>query len=196
MKELVPVVALLLMLVPILVYVELARRHIRTRSLQIVDAAGVVRIALGVAREGAAVVNVFDAAGTARVVAGVHPQGPAFVSVRDERGGERITLAHYQNGPSGVTLPDSTGAVRAGLLVAPDDSVELSLLDARRGHSAGLQAWDDGVRFIILDSRQRERFEARVTADTEPRLRLVDSTGTPLLESPGRGRSSGHGNLR
>jgi hypothetical protein len=193
MRELVPVVALLLVLVPMLVYIELARRHIRTRSLQIVDAAGVVRIALGVGREGAAVVNLFDSAGTARVVAGVHPQGPAFVSVRDERGGERVTLAQHRDGPSGVTLPDSTGAIRAGFLVSPDDSVELSLLDSRHGHSAGLQAWDGGVRFVILDSRQRERFEARVTEGAEPRIRLVDSTGAPLLESPPSVRSGGHG---
>ena len=179
-------VGILIVLVSVVIQVELARRLVRTRHLQIVDAAGRVRIAVGVAKEDVALMTLFDAQGTARMRVGAPAHAGSFLYVSDDRGKERIRLAQHLDGSSGLVLLDSTGAPRGGLLVSKGDVPELSLLDGKRGLSAGLQAWDEGVRFTILDATQRERFE-----DGAPSVRVLDATGAALFEIPGRGQEGG-----
>ncbi|OFX33207.1 MAG: hypothetical protein A2Z07_03905 [Armatimonadetes bacterium RBG_16_67_12] len=184
-------VGILIVLVSVVIQVELARRLVRTRHLQIVDAAGRVRIAVGVAKEDVALMTLFDAQGTARMRVGAPAHAGSFLYVSDDRGKERIRLAQHLDGSSGLVLLDSTGAPRGGLLVSKGDVPELSLLDGKRGLSAGLQAWDEGVRFTILDATQRERFEVKLVGDGAPSVRVLDATGAALFEIPGRGQEGG-----
>lgn len=177
-------VGILIVLIAVTIQAKLTRRVVRTRHLQIVDGAGRVRIAVGVAKEGTALMTLFDAQGTARMRVGAPAHAGSFLYVTDDKGKERIRLAQHLDGSSGVVLLDSTGAPRGGLLVSAEDVPELSLLDGKRGLSVGLQAWSEGVRFSILDAAQRERFEVKLVGDGAPSVRVLDASGTALFEIP------------
>jgi hypothetical protein len=176
------IAAIVVALLSVPVQWELAKRFVRTRSLSIIDDAGQVRVALGVTKEGTAVMTLFDAKGTVRVSIGAHAQGASFVSAMDDKGKERLNIVQHLDGTSGITLLDSAGALRAGLLVSREDVPELSLLDAKGGLSAGLQAWNEGVRFTILDGKHKERFEVKLIGEGAPSIKAVDARGVPVFE--------------
>ena len=182
MADILAIAAIVVALLSVPIQWELAKRFVRTRNLHVMDDDGQVRIAMGVTKEGTAVMSLFDAKGTVRVSIGSHAQGAAFVSTMDDKGKERLNIVQHLDGTSGITLLDSSGILRAGLLVSRDDVPELSLLDAKGGLSAGLQAWNEGVRFTILDAKHKERFEVKLIGEDAPSIRAVDARGVPVFE--------------
>jgi len=111
---------------------------LRARSFEVVDAAGRVRIALAVGRDGSSGLGLYDVAGRVRGVLSVLPDGSP-----------------------GLGLYDAAGQARIGLGLLPDESPWLSLLDAAERERIALDVFPDGSPMLTLkDAAGRVLFRA------------------------------------
>jgi hypothetical protein len=88
---------------------------VRARALEVIDAAGVVRVALSVQPEGIAEIALSDAGGRGRMWLHVRPDGTPSVVLADNAGRGRIWLASYGDRTSGLLMADGQGRGRAWL---------------------------------------------------------------------------------
>ena len=95
---------------------------VRTRQLDIVDAAGEVRVQAGVSPQGA-FVSLFDANKALRAALyQTNADGPTL-QFWGKDGAQRLSISANDDGNSGVSLHDSAGRLRLSILVADETSV-------------------------------------------------------------------------
>lgn len=82
---------------------------LRARRMEVVDAAGRVRIALTVLPDGSAALALGDAAGQGRITFNVAPDGSAGLGFQDAAGRSRILLGVAPDGSPGLALGDAAG---------------------------------------------------------------------------------------
>jgi hypothetical protein len=102
---------------------------LKTRGLEIVDAAGNVRISLGVSPEGIAEVMLTESSGRARMWFTVRPDGIPSVVLADSSGRGRIWMTAYPDRSSGMIFSDPAGKGRIWLGAGSDGSSNLLLMD-------------------------------------------------------------------
>ena len=103
---------------------------VRARSIEVVDSAGNVRIALNVTPEGIAEVSLAESAGKGRMWLTVRPDGIPSVALADSMGKGRIWMTAYPDRSSGLILSDPVGKGRIWLGASSDGSSNLLFLDS------------------------------------------------------------------
>ncbi len=103
---------------------------IRARGVEVVDAAGNVRIALSVTPDGIAEISLAEQAGRGRMWLTVRPDGISGMALADSMGKGRIWMTAYPDRSSGLILSDPTGKGRIWLGAQSDGSSNLLLLDS------------------------------------------------------------------
>jgi len=101
---------------------------VRARGIEVVDAAGTVRIGFNVHSEGAEVM-VADAAGKGRIWLNVKPDGTPGAVFTDSTGKGRIWITAHPDRPAGLILSDGTGRGRIWIGAFNDTSTGLVLVD-------------------------------------------------------------------
>jgi hypothetical protein len=84
---------------------------LRARRIEVVDAAGRLRILLGVLPDGTPMLGLSDAARRLRIGLAVHPNGLAQLTLGDAAGRTRISLALLLDGTPSLFLQDAAGRV-------------------------------------------------------------------------------------
>lgn len=102
---------------------------LRVRGLEVLDAAGNVRIGLSVHPDGTAEVLLSEATGRGRLWLNVRPDGTPGVTIADATGRGRIWIVASPDRPSGVILSDGIGRGRVWLNASPDGTPGLVLVD-------------------------------------------------------------------
>ena len=102
---------------------------VRVRGIEVVDAAGTVRIGFNVHTEGAEVM-LADAAGKGRIWFNVRPEGTPIAVFSDSTGKGRIWITAHPDRPAGLILSDGTGRGRIWLGAFNDTATGLVLVDS------------------------------------------------------------------
>ena len=84
---------------------------VRTEALELVDAVGVVRARMGVARSGSVSLALLDASGQPRADVGIDAAGSAGISVWDAAGQVRAGIGVPADGAPTIQLRDAQGDV-------------------------------------------------------------------------------------
>lgn len=103
---------------------------VRTRSVEVVDASGNVRVALNVTPDNTAEVMLAESNGRGRMWMTVRPDGIPSVTLADSMGKGRIWMTAYPDRSSGLILSDPVGKGRIWLGASSDGSSNLLLLDS------------------------------------------------------------------
>ena len=103
---------------------------LRTRGVEVVDAAGNVRIALNVSAEGTSDFVLSGSDGKARMWLSVRADGIPSMVLADAMGRGRIWLTAYPDRSSGIILSDTAGKGRIWIGAMSDGTSGLVLVDS------------------------------------------------------------------
>lgn len=123
---------------------------VKARRFEVVDAAGKLRVTLGMNPNGAPSVMVFDGAGRPRAGLMVGPGEGSILGLYDVAGKPRVALGMNPDGSLGLGMRDAAGETRAALAVRPDVGPVLGLYDAAGKARASLTMRPDGSPGLTL----------------------------------------------
>jgi hypothetical protein len=131
---------------------ETSQDNITTRQIGIVDAAGNVRIALGVDEETGPVITRLSKKGDPVVSIGVvDKDGSAAISLSGKNDKAGLTLFTASDGTSGMIVDDNKGITRAMVGVGPDGTPVVSLNDAADKVTASMAVAGETPRISLAD---------------------------------------------
>ncbi|MGQ0570194.1 MAG: hypothetical protein ACT4P5_11840 [Armatimonadota bacterium] len=102
---------------------------VRARGVEVVDAAGIVRISLSVLPDGTSELTLAEPAGKGRMWLNVRSDGGSGLALSDATGRGRIWIASHSDRSSGLILSDGTGKGRIWMGAFADGTNGLVLLD-------------------------------------------------------------------